>query len=318
MAKRILVTGAAGFIGFHTTRALLEGGNVVVGVDNLNTYYDPALKEARLELLKKHPRFFFQKRDIAEQGFSVEGKIDLICHLAAQAGVRYSIENPWAYNKSNIDGMLSMLEFARANSIQRLVYASSSSVYGESPSSPFNEEQRVDSPISLYAATKKSNELYAATYSHLFGLQTIGLRFFTVYGPYGRPDMAPFKFTKSAFERKPIEVYNQGDMRRDFTYVADIVSGVTAALEFEPKGRKAEIFNLGRGEPIALLDFIGAIEEATGLQIERKLMPMQPGDVPSTYADITKARNLLGYNPKISVKAGVKNFVDWYREFYKK
>lgn len=315
---KILVTGCAGFIGFHLSKKLLAKGDTVIGVDNLNEYYDPSLKESRLKILNESPNFEFHKLDISEGLDSLKDKgIEIICNLAAQAGVRYSIENPLAYQKANSLGMLQLLEFARQNKIPKVVYASSSSVYGDSENAPFKETDKPDEPISLYAATKRSNELYAHVYSHLFGIKTIGLRFFTVYGPYGRPDMAIFKFTKSILDEQPIDVYNEGKMKRDFTYVDDIVLGILGAIESE-KTSNYEIINIARGESVELMDFIKAIEEATGKKAKLNLMPMQPGDVLLTSGDITKAKEKLNYAPQTSVKEGVKKFVDWYKEYYGK
>src|SRR3989344_6466273 len=259
MSKRILLTGAAGFIGFHTAKVLLERGDEVIGIDNLNDYYDPRIKLDRLEILKRDSKFKFYKQNI-EDPIEIKEKIDIICHLAAQAGVRYSLENPFAYEKSNMLGTLNIFEFARHNNIKNVVFASSSSVYGNEKEFPFKETQKLDTPISLYAATKKANELYAHVYHHLFGINMIGLRFFTVYGPWGRPDMALFTFTKNILEGKPIDVYNNGKMKRDFTYVDDIVSGVLASLD-NVETLKFEMFNLGRGEQVELLDFINEIEK---------------------------------------------------------
>jgi len=311
--KTILVTGAAGFIGFHTAKKLLERGDKIIGIDNLNDYYDVSLKEARLNILKKFQNFSFYKKDISEE-IKVQEKIDSICHLAAQAGVRYSIENPLVYEISNSLGTLQVFEFARKNKIKTIVYASSSSVYGNNPHAPFKETMQLDKPISLYAATKKSNELYAYTYHHLFGINMTGLRFFTVYGPWGRPDMAPFKFTKNILEGKEIDVYNNGKMQRDFTYVEDIVSGIVSALD---KEYAFEIFNLARGESVELMSFIRAVEEAAGKKAKINFKPMQPGDVLLTSGDISKAKKMLDYNPKTSIGEGIKNFVNWYKEYYK-
>jgi len=314
MKKTILLTGAAGFIGFHTAKALLERGDNVIGIDNLNNYYDPKLKTARLSILKKYPNFVFYKQNI-EDDIKVKEKIDIICHLAAQAGVRYSIENPLIYEKSNMLGTLNIFEFARNNKINSIVFASSSSVYGNNNEVPFKESMQLDNPISLYAATKKANELYSYVYHHLFGINMIGLRFFTVYGPWGRPDMALFKFTKSILENKPIEVFNNGNLKRDFTYVDDIVSGVISAIDKVDK-LKYEIINLGRGEPIKLMDFIKEIESATKKKAELKMLPNQAGDVNQTFADISNAKDFLGYEPKTSIKKGIYEFVEWYKEYY--
>ena len=304
---RILLTGAAGFIGFHVAKALLDRGDEVVGIDNLSDYYDPKLKDARLALLD-HERFTFVKHDL-EDPIKIESSFDVICHLAAQAGVRYSIENPRVYEQSNALGTLNVFEFARQQSIDRVVFASSSSVYGNTDSIPFREDAVEDRPISLYAATKRANELYAYTYHHLFGIKMTGLRFFTVYGPWGRPDMAYYSFTKAILEGVPIDVYNNGDQSRDFTYITDIVQGVLAAIDtpFD-----YEIINLGRGKPEKLFDFIAEIERAIGTTAFKNLLPMQPGDVPSTYADVSKANRLLGYDPKVDLTDGIPRFVEWY------
>ncbi|MDP3987150.1 MAG: GDP-mannose 4,6-dehydratase [Nanoarchaeota archaeon] len=315
---KILVTGCAGFIGFHVSKKLLERGDSVVGVDNLNDYYDVSLKEARLKILKEFPDFKFHKIDISEGLEELKDQnFEAICHLAAQAGVRYSLENPLAYEKSNSLGTLQILEFARHNEIPKVVYASSSSVYGNSSTGEksFKETQKLDEPISLYAATKKANELYAHVYNHLFGIKTIGLRFFTVYGPWGRPDMALFKFTKNILSDSPMDVYNRGLLQRDFTYIDDIVSGVISAID---SNHECEIFNLARGESVELIDFIKAIEKATGKKAILNMMPMQPGDVLKTSGDITKAKTQLSYNPKTSIEEGVKSFVEWYKGYYER
>ena len=310
---RILLTGAAGFIGFHTSKALLERGNAVIGIDNLNNYYDPKLKLARLKILKKYPKFTFYKADIAKE-LPIKEHIDVICHLAAQAGVRYSLENPKLYEKSNMLGTLNIFEFARKNKIKSVIYASSSSVYGNSKKTPFTESQKLNTPISLYAATKKANELYAYVYHHLYGINMTGLRFFTVYGSFGRPDMALFKFTKNILKDKPIDVYNFGKMKRDFTYIDDIIDGTIKAID---KAYAFEIFNLAKGEPIKLTSFIEEIEKNTKKKAKKNLLPMQPGDVSETFGDITKAKAKLGYNPKTSISKGIKIFINWYKEFYK-
>lgn len=312
MNKTILVTGCAGFIGFHVSKKLLEKGYSVVGVDNLNKYYDVSLKEKRLSILKEMKGFVFYKKDVSEELFFDE-EISVICHLAAQAGVRYSLQDPFAYEKSNNLGTLRVFEYARHKGIKKVVYASSSSVYGNCKETPFKESFQLDTPISLYAATKKNNELVAYTYHHLFGIKMVGLRFFTVYGPYGRPDMALFKFTKNILSGREIDVYNKGEMFRDFTYVDDIVSGVISSIE---KDFDFEIFNLARGESIKLTKFIEAIELATGKKAKINYEEMQPGDVSITSGDISKAKKLLGYEPKTSVVEGVKKFVDWYIDYY--
>lgn len=309
----ILITGSAGFIGYHTTKTLLERGEKIIGIDNLNDYYSVELKKARLQKLQQHKNFTFYKQDISE-GIKIKEKPQKIIHLAAQAGVRYSIENPLIYEKSNNLGTLQVFEYARQNNIKQIIYASSSSVYGNMKRTPFSEEMQLDKPISLYASTKKNNELVAHTYHHLYGIKMTGLRFFTVYGPYGRPDMAIFKFTKNILEEKEIEVYNNGDMQRDFTYIDDIVQGVISSLD---KELDFEIINLARGQTIKLTKFIEAIENATGKKANKNNKEMQPGDVYQTAGDITKAKKLLNYKPKTNIEEGVKKFVEWYKEYYK-
>ncbi|MBD3248761.1 NAD-dependent epimerase/dehydratase family protein [Candidatus Woesearchaeota archaeon] len=314
---KILITGTAGFIGFHLAKALLERGDQIIGIDNLNQYYDPKLKESRNDILKQHKNYIFHKIDISnreELKQVFEKDIDTIVNLAAQAGVRYSLENPFVYITSNEMGFLNILELAKDFKIKNIVYASSSSVYGECKNIPFKETEQLDKPISLYAATKKANEQMAYTYHKLYGLNCTGLRFFTVYGPYGRPDMALFKFTKNILEDKPIDVYNNGDMKRDFTYVADIVQGIAASID---NPLPYEIFNLGRGQPQDLMYFIKCIENNTGKTAMKNMMPMQMGDVPLTYADTSKAEKLLQYAPKTNIEQGVKKFVEWYKEYYK-
>ena len=314
----ILVTGAAGFIGFHLSRGLLERGYRVIGLDSMNEYYDVSLKKSRLEILKPYPDFVFCKEDI--QNLSGLKKIfqthaiDRVCNLAAQAGVRYSLENPFSYQKSNLEGFLNLLEMAREYQVQNFVYASSSSVYGSNEKTPFSVEDRVDTPVSLYAATKKANELMAHAYHHLFGFPCTGLRFFTVYGPWGRPDMALFLFTDAILNNRPIDVYNYGRMRRDFTYIDDIVDGTIAAIE---KPHAYEIFNLGNSNTTDLMEFIQVIEEELGMEAKKNMMPLQPGDVPATSADIQKSKEMLGFSPKTSIREGIHNFLVWYREYYK-
>jgi UDP-glucuronate 4-epimerase len=315
----ILVTGSAGFIGFHTARTLLDQGHIVIGLDNFNTYYDNSLKESRNTILEEYKNFILYRGSLENIEFLRAifkmHNIDKVCHLAAQAGVRYSMENPHAYIQSNIVGFTNLLEECRYAHIKDFVFASSSSVYGENKKIPFSEDDNVDHPISLYAATKKSNEEIAFSYSHLFGMHCTGLRFFTVYGPWGRPDMAIFKFTDKILNGEEIEVYGHGNMMRDFTYVDDIVSGIVSALD---KPFSFEIFNLGRGEPVLLMDFIDAIEHHTDTSAKKSFLPMQPGDVSKTYADTSKAKKMLGYNPQTSLDEGVGNFVDWYRQYYKR
>jgi UDP-glucuronate 4-epimerase len=331
----ILVTGAAGFIGSHVALRLLERGDEVVGVDNLNDYYDPALKVARLERLKKYPAFRFEKLDIADRQamaslFAVSRPVRVV-HLAAQAGVRYSLTHPHAYVETNLDGFVNVLEGCRHNPVEHLVYASSSSVYGTNGRQPFSEHDNIDHPISLYAASKKANELMAHTYSSLFSLPTTGLRFFTVYGPWGRPDMALFLFTRGILAGTPIPVFNQGKMIRDFTYVDDIVEGVLRVLDRAPAGNpewdpmrpdpatsKApyRVFNIGNGRPVPLLEYIAVLERCLGRKAELQMLPMQPGDVISTMADVTELEKATGYRPTTTVDVGIARFVEWYREFY--
>ncbi len=315
----ILLTGTAGFIGMHVAEKLLARGDRVVGFDNFNDYYDPAIKDARTRRLERHEQFIsvrgsLEDREAVERVFNKHRRFDVVVNLAAQAGVRYSLTNPHAYIDSNIVGFLNILEACRHNDIPRLVYASSSSVYGGNTKTPFAESDRVDTPISLYAVTKKSNELMAHCYSHLYGFQTVGLRFFTVYGPWGRPDMAMWIFTKAIVEGKPIDVYNGGDMKRSFTYIDDIVRGVIASIDnggFEP----CEVFNLGNYRTENLMEMIGIIEEQLDKKAIKNMMPMQPGDVPVTYADTTYARQKLGFEPVTPITEGIPRFVAWYREY---
>ncbi len=313
----VLVTGAAGFIGFHLSRALLERGDRVIGYDNINDYYGTDLKYARLEILKGYDGFSFHRANL-EDGPALdkvfrENSFDKVCHLGAQAGVRYSIQNPSAYVDSNLVGFLNVLESCRNNGVKDLVYASSSSVYGGNEKIPFSVEDNVDRPVSLYAATKKSNELMAHVYSHLFGINTTGLRFFTVYGPYGRPDMAYFSFTKAILAGETIKVFNHGDMKRDFTYIDDIVSGIISSID---RPFRYEIFNLGNNRPENLEHFISVIEEELSMKAVKEYLPMQPGDVPVTYADIDRSREKLGYQPVTSLEDGIGKFIKWYREHY--
>lgn len=308
-----LVTGCAGFIGMHVADALLKRGDTVVGIDNLNDYYDIQLKKDRLDKLQKYDSFTFYKQDFAE-GIHIDESIDKICHLGAQAGVRYSLINPQAYEHANNKGTLELFEFARKKGIQEIVFASSSSVYGNASNAPFNEAQQTN-PISVYAATKLSNEILAQTYHDLYGMHMIGLRFFTVYGPWGRPDMAPYIFTEKILKGEQIEIYNNGKMQRDFTYIGDIVSGVVSALDNVSK-IKFEIINLARGEEIQLMDFVKCVENATKKDAQIIFKPLQQGDVLRTSGDITKAKKLLGYNPKTSIQEGIQNFVEWYKEYH--
>jgi len=319
MKSSILVTGAAGFIGFHTSMNLLGRGDTVIGLDCMNHYYDPELKKSRLKILKQYKNFHFLEMDLCDrenlrQAF-LDFKIYKVCNLAAQAGVRYSLENPYAYQKSNLEGFLNILECCREFKVENLVYASSSSVYGKNTNYPFAETHNTDQPISLYAASKKANELMAHTYSHLFGLNTTGLRFFTVYGPYGRPDMALFLFTEAILQDRPIQVFNHGDMYRDFTYIEDIVSGVVASLD---KNYPCEVFNLGNNKPVKLLYYIECIEKALGKSATMEFLPLQAGDVPKTCANIDHATEKLGYAPKTSIEEGIHQFIRWYREYYGK
>jgi UDP-glucuronate 4-epimerase len=313
----ILVTGSAGFIGFHTSKRLLESGATVIGADNFNDYYDPKLKEARNEILESFPNFKLYRGDLSDEAFVAmifkDNKIDKIIHLAAQAGVRYSLVNPGAYVKSNLTAFVNMLEAARHNNIKNFVYASSSSVYGNNKKVPFAVSDPVNEPISLYAATKKADELMAYTYHHLFGLNMTGLRFFTVIGPYGRPDMAPMLFANAITKGEAIKVFNFGKMRRDFTYIDDIVSGIILALE---KAGGYEIFNLGNNRPIELESFIGLIEKELGKTALKNYQAMQLGDVLETYADIEYTKEKLDWEPKTSPEEAVKLFVKWYQEFY--
>ncbi len=315
--KKVLITGVAGFIGYHLARRLCDEGISVFGIDNLNEYYDVSLKKARLAHLKQSECFEFQLVDICDietlRSVFRENKIERVCNLAAQAGVRYSLENPFAYQKSNLEGFLNILECSREFSIQNLVYASSSSVYGKSSEFPFSEDQQLDHPISLYAATKKSNELMAHTYSHLFGLPTTGLRFFTVYGPFGRPDMALFLFSEAMLQGRPIQVFNHGKMQRDFTYVDDIVDGVIRALD---TAHDYEIFNLGNNRMVELCYFIECLEQELGVKAQKDFLPIQAGDVPKTCANIDHAKQLLGYNPKTGIEDGIRSFVAWYKDYY--
>ena len=334
---KILVTGAAGFIGMHAAKILLSRGDEVVGIDNLNDYYDPQLKRARLENLTPFPGFRFVPMDVADTpavtGLFTTEKFDRVVHLAAQAGVRYSLTNPHAYIQSNLVGFANILEGCRHNAVEHLVYASSSSVYGGNTKMPFSERDSVDHPVSFYAATKKANELMAHTYSHLYGLPTTGLRFFTVYGPWGRPDMALFLFTKAILEGRPIRVFNHGRHKRSFTYVDDIVEGVVRALDRVP-GKDPDwsgdapdpatsgvapyrLYNIGNEQPVELLRYIEVLEQCLGKKAEMELLPLQAGDVPDTEADVSDLIANVGYRPVVSVEQGVASFVDWYRGYYR-
>jgi UDP-glucuronate 4-epimerase len=314
-----LVTGSAGFIGYHVAMALLAQGARVIGLDNFNDYYSPALKHDRDLELRRHPNFVSVTAELADlptiEALFTSHRPQKICHLAAQAGVRYSLVNPFAYQKSNLEGFLNLLELAKRFPVDRLVYASSSSVYAGLTEMPFTETQRVDTPISLYAATKKANELMAHAYSHLFGIPTVGLRFFTVYGPWGRPDMAMWLFTEAMLQGKPIKVFNYGKMQRDFTYIDDIVQGVVAAL-MAPGLDRYEIINLGNHRAEELTKVIGILERELKVKAEQELLPIQPGDVPATFADIARARTKLGFNPTTSIDVGVPRFIQWYLDYH--
>jgi len=345
--SQVLVTGAAGFIGFHLARALLEKGESVVGLDNLNPYYDVQLKRDRLKLLTDDDRFCFEEIDLADRS-SVESlftsrEFDAVVHLAAQAGVRYSLSNPHEYVQSNVVGFLHVLEGCRHGNVRHLVYASSSSVYGANRKLPFSIGDRVDYPVSLYAATKKADELMAHVYSHLYALPTTGLRFFTVYGPWGRPDMAIFKFTRAILADEPIEVYNHGDMRRDFTYIDDVVEAVVRVLDHVPHSPLASasdnthngtdngespaqsdtsnpapyaLYNVGNHRAVNLMDLIGTLETCLGKQARKIMLPMQPGDVPATYADVDDIMRDIGFRPDTPIETGIAHFVEWYRRYY--
>ena len=335
---KVLVTGVAGFIGMHVAQRLLARGDTVVGIDSLNAYYDPALKAARLEQLARHEQaasLRFEKLDVADgaalDALFARERFDRVVHLAAQAGVRYSIDNPLAYGEANLSGFLNVLEACRRHPVAHLVYASSSSVYGGNAKMPFSEADSVDHPASLYAATKKANELMAHTYSHLYGTPTTGLRFFTVYGPWGRPDMAYFSFTRDILAGQPIAVYNDGQMMRDFTYIDDIVDGVVAVLDkpatpdpaFDPlaphPGRSRapyRVFNIGNQDPVALGEFIATIERALGVEAVKVFKPMQPGDVVATHADVSALRDWTGVSPRTPLATGIERFAEWYRRYY--
>jgi UDP-glucuronate 4-epimerase len=333
---RVLVTGAAGFIGYHVAERLLARGDEVIGLDNLNPYYDPTLKEARLARLRPQSRFSFEKLDLADragmEALFARGKIQRVVHLAAQAGVRYSIQNPHVYVESNITGTLHVLEGCRHHGVEHLVFASTSSVYGANTKMPFSVHQNVDHPLSFYAATKKANELMAHTYASLYGLPVTGLRFFTVYGPWGRPDMALFLFARNILAGKPIDVFNYGKHRRDFTYVDDIANGVVAALDHVATANAAwnsdapdpatsaapyRLYNIGNNRPVELMHYIGVLENCLGRKAEKNLLPLQVGDVPDTWADAEDLVRDVGYRPATPVEEGVKRFVEWYLEYYK-
>lgn len=332
--KPILVTGAAGFIGFHVALRLLESGRAVVGLDNLNAYYDPKLKEARLAELKKHAGFRFAKLDLEDRAgmtsLFAEFRFSYVVHLAAQAGVRHSLTDPYAYVDSNLSGFVNVLEGCRHNGCEHLLYASSSSVYGGNTKVPFSVHDNVDHPLSLYAATKKANELMSHSYSHLFALPTTGLRFFTVYGPWGRPDMAMWIFTRAIISGDPIRLFNHGDMRRDFTYIDDVAEAVVRlvgqapqadpnrAMPSDPGASAApwRVYNIGNHSPVELMEVVRLLEQAIGIEAKRDLLPMQPGDVPATYADVGDLMREIDFKPTTPISDGVAKFVDWYRKFY--
>jgi len=333
--RKILVTGAAGFIGFHLTQRLLAAGDSVCGFDNLNTYYDVRLKESRLEIISRHGNFRFVRGDLSDRGaveklFS-ENRFDVVVNLAAQAGVRYSLTNPYAYIESNIVGFTNILEGCRHHGVKHLLYASSSSVYGANTTMPFSVHDNVDHPLSLYAATKKANELMAHTYASLYKLPCTGLRFFTVYGPWGRPDMALFLFTRAILENRPIDVFNNGNMMRDFTYIDDIVEGLVRVMDKTPEPNPAwsgrapdpsssfapyRLYNIGNNSPVRLLDFIRTLEEALGKTAVKNFLPMQPGDVPETRANVDDLMRDVGFSPATPISAGISHFVAWYRGYY--
>jgi UDP-glucuronate 4-epimerase len=332
---KILITGAAGFIGFHLSKKLLDDSFQIIGIDNLNDYYDPSLKQSRMEILGEYNNFNFHKVDLKDRA-AVDHIFETyepthVINLAAQAGVRYSIENPYAYVDSNLIGFMNILEACRNYPVEHLLYASSSSVYGGNKVAPFSTNHNVDHPVSLYAATKKSNELMAHTYSHLYGIPTTGLRFFTVYGPYGRPDMAYFSFTKDILAGKPIKVFNHGKMERDFTYIDDIVEGIVKLIDKAPAANKEwdesiddlstsfapyKIYNIGNSNPVQLMRFINALESALGKEAEKVYMDMQPGDVLRTYADVSDLEREINFKPSTSIEDGLKKFVEWYEEYY--
>ena len=334
--NRIMITGVAGFIGFHLAKRFLEQGRKVVGIDSVNNYYDPALKQARLDQLLPHPSFCFERLDMADRKAMEElfakHKVDAVVNLAAQPGVRYSLLNPYSYVDSNIVGFINILEGCRHNEVKHLVFASSSSVYGSNTKVPFSIHDNVDHPVSLYAASKKANELMAHSYCHLYGMRATGLRFFTVYGPWGRPDMAYFLFTKAILENRPIDVFYHGKMRRDFTYIDDIVEGVSRIIDHLPEPSPVwnsdlpdpamsyccyRIYNIGNNRREELLRFIEVIEECTGRKAVKNYLPMQNGDVPETYANIDDLERDIGFKPQTSIEVGIKQFVDWYRSYYK-
>ncbi|KQW22322.1 UDP-glucuronate 5-epimerase [Afipia sp. Root123D2] len=334
--KKILVTGAAGFIGFHVAQRLLQAGHDVVGLDNLNSYYDPKLKEARLNILRNNPHFSFEKIDLADRPsmkrIFEEHRFPAVVHLAAQAGVRYSLQNPHAYVDANFEGFVNVLEGCRHNDCKHLLFASSSSVYGANTKLPFSVHDNVDHPISLYAASKKANELIAHSYSHLYRLPATGLRFFTVYGPWGRPDMAMYLFAKAILSGEPIKLFNHGDMRRDFTYVDDVTEAIQRLIDHVPTGDKAwsgdkpdpatsaapwRIFNIGNNRPEDLMEIVGLLEQEFGRTAKKEMLPMQPGDVYATYADVDDLMREVGFRPATSIKDGIARFAAWYRDYHK-
>ncbi|WP_160719779.1 NAD-dependent epimerase [Bacillus sp. USDA818B3_A] len=328
--KTILITGCAGFIGFHLSKRLLLNNYVIIGVDNLNSYYDVNLKKARLKQLEVYKNFNFELCSIedkeAMEKIFKQGQIDIVIHLAAQAGVRYSLENPYAYIESNVVGFINILECCRHHKIEHLIYASTSSVYGANTKLPFSTEDNVDYPVSLYAATKRANELMAHTYSHLYDLPATGLRFFTVYGPWGRPDMSYFMFTKAIMNGEKIQVFNYGQMKRDFTYIDDIVEGIVRLMDKKPERIQVpgisstaphKVYNIGNNQPEDLMTFISVLEEKIGKKANKEFLPMQPGDVHVTYADVEDLENEIGFKPKTSINEGLGKFIDWYKEYYK-
>ena len=323
MSRKILITGAAGFIGFHTAKRLLSEGFHVVGIDNLNDYYSVQLKYDRLNQLKKFDSFSFHSIDIdnpiALTDCLADYTIDDVIHLAAQAGVRYSIDNPQAYGRSNLIGFLNILEWVRSHPVDHFIYASSSSVYGNTERVPFSTNATADKPVSLYAATKRANELMAESYSHLYNIPATGLRFFTVYGPYGRPDMAPMKFAKQIMQGGQIDVYNHGDLSRDFTFIDDIVEGIYRLLDkpmqTQSEGARHRVLNIGRGEPVNLLKFIEILESAFEKPVKKRYLPMQDGDVSTTWADVTELSKITGYSPQIDIESGIQKFAEWYKKY---
>ncbi|AYA75532.1 hypothetical protein DOE78_08790 [Bacillus sp. Y1] len=329
-SKTFLITGCAGFIGFHLSKQLLSKNNIVIGVDNLNSYYEVNLKQARLKLLKEYKNFTFELCSIedkeAMEKIFLQGQIDIVINLAAQAGVRYSIENPYTFIESNVVGFLNILECCRNYKIDHLIYASSSSVYGANTKIPFSTKDNVDYPVSLYAASKRANELIAQTYSHLYDMPITGLRFFTVYGPWGRPDMSYYKFTNAIMNGEKIQVFNFGQMKRDFTYIDDIVEGIVRLIDKKPERIQVpaiastaphKVYNIGNNQPEELMDFISVIEEKIGKKAIKEFLPMQPGDVHVTYADVEDLENEIGFKPKTNINEGIEKFVDWYKEYYK-